>query len=170
MNRRFFLHAGLLGAAVLALSSCRKVEERLAERIRLEAVERIEPLGPTSAEVVVRVKNATRHTLGLEADELTSYCGESRVGTLVLQEPVEVPRRTTGSYPTRWRLKVADPLALYVLVRKVQAGALDAVDVSCTARGRGGPAAVKISRERMPLSEFLNTFGVSIHELENRWK
>ena len=166
MKKSCFLYAGLLAATILAAGSCRKAEERRSERIRLEAVERIEPLGPTRFEAVVRVKNATRHRLGLEAAELTVYCGANRAGTLVLEEPVEVPGRTTGSFDTRWRLKIADPLVLYALVRKVQAGEFGSIGVSYAAQGRGGPVPVNISRERMPLSEFLNTFDLDSKQLK----
>lgn len=62
------------------------------------------------------------------------------MGTIVLREPVEVPRRTTGSFRTLWRVKISDPLALYVLLRKVEAGDLSQIGVAYALEGRGGPA------------------------------
>ncbi len=50
-------------------------------------------------------------------------------------------------------------LALYVLARKVKSGDLSQVEVSYAVEGRGGPAPVKISRERMPLSDFFVHLG-----------
>ena len=61
-------------------------------------------------------------------------------------------------------------LALYVLARKVKSGDLSQVEVSYAVEGRGGPAPVKISRERMPLSDFLNTFGLTIEDVKKQLK
>ena len=41
------------------------------------------------------------------------------------------------------------------------------VGISFAVEGRGGPARVKISREMMPLSEFLNIFGLSLQDVKN---
>ena len=41
------------------------------------------------------------------------------------------------------------------------------IGVSFAIEGRGGPARVKISREMMPLSEFLNIFGLSLQDVKN---
>ena len=81
-----------------------------------------------------------------------------------------MPRRTTDSFRTLWQLKISDPLALYVLARKVKSGDLSQVEVSYAVEGCGGPAPVKISRERMPLSDFLNTFGLTIEDVKKQLK
>ena len=49
-------------------------------------------------------------------------------------------------------------------------GDLSQVEVSYAVEGRGGPAPVKISRERMPLSDFLNTFGLTIEDVKKQLK
>ena len=120
--------------------------------------------------MVVRVMNDTGYKLQLNMAEIDIYYSESRVGTIVLREPVEVPRRTTDSFRTLWRLKISDPMALYVLLRKVEAGDLSQVGVAYALEGRGGPAPVKISRDRMPLSDFLNTFGLTLQDVKNQLK
>ena len=61
-------------------------------------------------------------------------------------------------------------LRIYVLARKVKSGDLSQVEVSYAVEGRGGPAPVKISRERMPLSDFLNTFGLTIEDVKKQLK
>ena len=74
----------------------------------------------------------------------------------------------------RWQLpdmlQHLGALALYVLARKVKSGDLSQVEVSYAVEGRGGPAPVKISRERMPLSDFLNTFGLTIEDVKKQLK
>ena len=158
MIQRYSVYVLLLAVAV-SLSSCRRAVEKARRNIRFEGIERVERQGLTGAEVVVRVMNDT----GVD------YAG-GRVGTVVLREAVEVPRRTTDSFRTLWQLKISDPLALYVLARKVKSGDLSQVEVSYAVEGRGGPAPVKISRERMPLSDFLNTFGLTIEDVKKQLK
>ena len=165
MIQRYSVYVLLLAVAV-SLSSCRRAVEKARRNIRFEGIERVERQGLTGAEVVVRVMNDTGYKLVLDAAEMGVYYAGGRVGTVVLREAVEVPRRTTDSFRTLWQLKISDPLALYVLARKVKSGDLSQVEVE----GRGGPAPVKISRERMPLSDFLNTFGLTIEDVKKQLK
>ena len=150
--QRYSVYVLLLAVAV-SVSSCRRAVEKARRNIRFEGIEKVERQGLTGAEVVVRVMNDTGYKLVLDA-----------------AEAVEVPRRTTDSFRTLWRLKISDPLALYVLARKVRSGDLSQVEVSYAVEGRGGPAPVKISRERMPLSDFLNTFGLTIEDVKKQLK
>ena len=158
---------GLLLAVALSAGSCRRAAEKVGREVRFEGIERVERQGLTGAEIVVRVDNASGYRLALASAEIGIYYGEARVGTIVLCDPVEIERRTTASVPTLWRLRISDPLALYVMVRKVKAGEYGGVFVSCALEGRGGPVPVKFSREKMPLSDFLNIFGLSIRDIEN---
>ena len=162
--------SSLLLLAVILSTSCRKAVEKAQRNIRFEGIEKIERQGLTGAEMVVRVMNDTGYKLQLNMAEIDIYYSESRVGTIVLREPVEVPRRTTDSFRTLWRLKISDPMALYMLLRKVEAGDLSQVGVAYALEGRGGPAPVKISRDRMPLSDFLNTFGLTLQDVKNQLK
>lgn len=167
--RKYFFYLLLLAAAV-SMNSCRKAVEKAQRNIRFEGIEKIERQGLTGAEMVVRVMNNTGYKLVLAMAEIEVYYADSRVGTVVLREPVEVPRHTTDSFRTLWRLKMADPMALYVLLKKVESGDLSQVGIAYALEGRGGPAPVKISRERMPLSDFLNTFGLTLQDVKNQLK
>lgn len=164
----------LLGAAmltlVLTMGSCRRAIEKTAGKIRFEGIERVERQGLTGAEVVVRVDNGSGYRLTLTSAELGIFYARSLVGTIVLTEPVEIERRTTASLTTRWRLRISDPLALLVMAGKLKAGDYAQIALSCNLEGRGGPAPVNFSREMMPLSDFLNTFGLSIQDVENYLK
>lgn len=167
--RKFLLYLLLLAAAVSA-TSCRRAVEKAQRNIRFEGIEKIEWQGLTGAEIVVRVMNNTGYKLVLSMAEIDVYYADGRVGTVVLREPVEVPRHTTDSFRTLWRLKIADPMALYVLLKKAESGDLSQVGIAYALEGRGGPAPVKISRDRMPLSDFLNTFGLTIEDVKKQLK
>lgn len=53
----------------------------------------------------MRVMNNTGYKLVLDAAEIGIYYADGRVGSVVLREAVEVPRRTTDSFRTLWRLR-----------------------------------------------------------------
>ena len=150
--RKFLLYLLLVVTAV-SMGSCRKAVEKAQRNIRFEGIEKIERQGLTGAEMVVRVMNNTGYKLVLSMAEIDVYYADGRVGTVVLREPVEVPRHTTDSFRTLWRLKIADPMALYVLLKKAESGDLS-----------------QVSRDRMPLSDFLNTFGLTLQDVKNYLK
>ncbi len=77
-----------------------------------------------------------------------------------------MPRRTTQSVTTRWKFRIDNPLALYALSRKLRQDDFTEVEVGFRIRGRGGPAAVNIREERMPLPDFLRIFGADTADLK----
>lgn len=166
MLKRILL-IGLLLAATLPMASCRRAAEKAREKIRIEAVESVQRMGFSGAEAVVHVKNGTRYRLALQEARFDIFYSDRRVVTFRLHEAVEVPRRTTGRVVTRWKMSVPDPLAYLALSGRLRAGDISRVAVSCEIVGRGGPARVNISHEMMPLSDFLNIFGLKFQDLKN---
>ena len=164
---RKWLYCILLTAMVLPMVSCRRAVEKARRNIRLEAVEKVERKGMGGAEAVVRVKNGTGYKLVLERAKVDLFYAGSRVMSITLHGRVEVPRRTTGSFTSLWRVRTTDPMAYYVMVKKILADDISQVAVSFAVEGRGGPASVKNSEEMVPLSEFLNIFGLSLQDVKN---
>ena len=157
----------LLLGVVLPLGSCRRMAEKAQRNIRLEAVEKARRQGLSGAEIVLRIKNGTGHKLKLEKASLTVYYAGVVVTKVALREPAEAPRRATASVTTLWRIRTSDPMALHVMTKKIREDDISKIGVSFAVEGRGGPARVKISREMMPLSEFLNIFGLSLNDVKN---
>lgn len=157
----------LLFSAVLPLGSCRRAAEKARRNIRLEAVEEARRQGLSGAEVVLRIKNDTGHKLKLEKASFSVFYAGGGVTKVALREPAEVPRRTTASVATLWRIRTSDPMALHVMTKKIREDDISKIGVSFSVEGRGGPARVKISQEMMPLSEFLNIFGLSLNDIKN---
>lgn len=115
---RKWLYCILLTAMVLPMVSCRRAVEKARRNIRLEAVEKVERKGMGGAEAVVRVKNGTGYKLVLERAKVDLFYAGSRVMSIILHGRVEVPRRTTGSFTSLWRVRTTDPMAYYVMVKK----------------------------------------------------
>lgn len=167
--KRVWIYTLLLAVALMA-GSCRRSVEKVARKIRFEGIEHVQLQGLTTAEVVARIDNGSAYRLSLSAARIDLYYADALVGRLVLDEPVEIDRRTEASLQTRWRLQISDPLTLFVLYRKVKAGDYDRIALSCDIEGRGGPAPLRFSREKMPVSEFLTTFGLSVQDVQNYLK
>ena len=156
----------LLSALVLPMSSCRRAVEKARRNMRIEAVEKVERQGLSGAEVVVRVTNNTGYKVVLKQARVDVFYAGNLVTSVLLRKPVEVPRRTTGSVSSLWKMRTPDPM-LYALKKKLRQGEAARVGVSFSVEGRGGPSPVKISEQMMPLSEFLNIFGLSLQDVKN---
>ena len=157
----------LLSVVVLPMSSCRRAVEKARRNMRIEAVEKVERQGLSGAEVVVRVMNNTGYKVVLKQARVDVFYAGNLVTSILLRKPVEVPRRTTGSVSSLWKMRTPDPMALYALKKKLRQGEAARVGVSFSVEGRGGPSPVKISEQMMPLSEFLNIFGLSLQDVKN---
>lgn len=164
---RRVLLLSVMSALALMCGSCRKAVERAREKIRIEAVESVGQRGLTGIDATVRVANGTRHRLLLESARLDLYYDGTRAGSVMLCDAVEVPKRTTASVRTQWRVRIADPLASYALARRVRRGDLSPVRVSYAIDGRGGPVPVHVAEEMVPLSQFLSNFGLTVEDLKN---
>ena len=158
----------LLLSVVIALSfgSCRRAAERAAQKIHIDALERIERKGLTGAEAVLRITNGTGYKLEVQRADFTLYYAGQRVGTIRLHEGIEVGKRTVESIATRWKISIDNPIALLLAGRALQADDPSQITVSCLIEGRGGPARVNIEREKMPLSDFLNIFGTTLQDVK----
>ena len=158
-----------LAAAILltAAVSCRQAVEQARHEIGIETVERIERRGLAGAVAVLRVRNDSERTLVLRHARIGVSYGGAPVCELELRDPVRVPRRTTGSVTTLWRVRADDPMALYVLERRIREGDLERIGIRYDLRGRGGAVSVNISGKMTSLSDFLNTFGLSEDDLKN---
>lgn len=163
--RRLWVGVLLAGVLCGAMTSCRRAVERAGERIRVEGIDRIQLHGLSGADLTLRVRNDNRFGIQLQEASLELWYGGAYVGTISLREGAEVPRRSLGLVVTRWRFRVADPLALYALSRRVAGCRPDGIEVSFRVKGRGGPASVNIREERMPLSDFLRIFGLTCEKL-----
>ena len=161
------LQLTLLLALVLPMSACRKAAQKAASKIRLEAVERVTPKGFTAVEAVLRVANGTSYKLALEQATIRIHYRQSDVLVLTLHEAVGLGKKRTESLTTRWKVQIADPLALLLLARDVKSGDPSQIAVSARIEGRGGPARVNLDRQMVPLSEFLRTFDLSMEDLNN---
>ncbi|MBQ1939605.1 MAG: hypothetical protein II362_05290 [Alistipes sp.] len=149
----------------VTLSSCRKTMEKMREKVEFIGVEDVRLVGLTSLEIDFSARNDTAYNLVVKEATITLLNTSTELGALHLSEPVTVKSRTTGTFTSRWRIEIGNPLQLLSLASKLRNNDLSGLFVSIDVDGRGGPVPVNISRERVPLSEILSKFGADISDL-----
>ncbi len=166
MKKNVILSISLILLA-LTFGSCRRMAEEAIQKIRIEAVEDFRLIGLTNAEMGLRIANDTRHNIKLNEAELTIHYKERPVITLQLQGGIKINKRTTETIATRWKLK-AEVLAIMLVARDIRNDDPSQIRVSFRIEGHSGLVGFDISQEKMPLSEFLPTFGLTWQEFKKR--
>lgn len=151
----------LLVGLSLLFSSCSGTVQKMRRKVKLEGIEDVRPTSLSSVRIDFRIMNQTAYNLHLKDAVAHLYYRDNCIGTMRLKERVEVPKRTASEvFPTDWAVEIGNPLSLIPILGKVRSGDLSELWVDLELEGRGGPVPVNLSREKMPLSDFLRTFGV----------
>lgn len=166
MKQRSFLW--LLVGLSLLLSSCSGTVQKMRRKVKLEGIEDVRPTSLSSVRIDFRIMNQTAYNLHLKDAVAHLYYRDNCIGTMRLKERVEVPKRTASElFTTDWAVEIGNPLSLLPILGKVRSGDLSELWVDLELEGRGGPVPVNLSREKMPLSDFLRTFGVDTDNMMN---
>lgn len=150
----------LLAAAATALGGC---GHDLAREVRLEATD-AKVYGTAGADVTLRAANRGDRALCFDGAELRLIYRGGEVLRATLRDTVAVTPRWEGEVRTRWRLCVPDRAALYAVRRKLQRAETQGMAVAVVLQVRADGRMKKIGR-RMPLSDFLNIFGLRPEDL-----
>lgn len=146
-------------------TSCRQTVEKMREKVEFIGVEDVRLAGLTSLEIDFSARNDTAYNLVVKEATITLWNNSSELGALHLAEPVTVTSRTTATFTSTWRIEIGNPLQLISLASKLRNNDPSGLYISVDVSGRGGPMPVKISREKMPLSEILRKFGAEMGDL-----
>ena len=159
LKRLHILCLALLAAATLG--GCHRY---LAREVRIVPKD-VETYGSAGADVTLNVANRGGRPLRFEAAALSLAYDGGEVLRATLRDTVTVASGWEGDVRMRCRLRVPDRAALYAVQRKLQRAETQRMTVSFALRLRVGDAVKKIGRRRMPLSDFLNTFGLRPEDL-----
>ncbi len=166
MKQRLLLW--LLVGFSLLFSSCSGTVQKMRRKVKLEGIEDVRPTSLSSVRIDFRIMNQTAYNLHLKDAVAHLYYRDNCIGTMRLKERVEVPKRTASEvFTTDWAVEIGNPLSLLPILGKVRSGDLSELWVDLELEGRGGPVPVNLSREKMPLSDFLRTFGVDTDNMMN---
>ena len=147
--------------AVAALGGCNRY---LAREVHVEATQ-IETYGSAGADVTLQAVNRGGRALRLEASEFTLAYDSGEVLRAQLMDTVTLLPCWEGAVRLRYRLRIPDRAALHAVRQKLARGQTQRFSVTFSLRLRVGDATKKIGSRRMPLSDFLNTFGLRPEDL-----
>lgn len=171
MKRVFFV---IIVIAVLAFTgvSCnrQKKEAEIREKFKVEKVESFRANGLTSYDLGLLVTNSTRHEFTLESGFIDVFYAGSKLGTIVADDAVTVPKRATTSIQLPLTLNIGNPLAIYGAYGKIQQGEIDKITLSLTAQIKVAGIKQTVERKNIPLSTVLAMFGVDASDLKNALK
>lgn len=118
--------------------------------------------GWAGADLTLRIGNRSAHDLHIRAAEITFCYDETFVGTATLTRETVIPKHSSDLHRTRWRLRVEDPAAAMLILKRIEAHDYDRIAIGYTVTAKAGAAKRTFSAEMVPLSIFLATFGASI--------
>lgn len=158
----------LLIAFSLGLGSCSKTVNKMRQKVALQGIEDVRVVSLSAVQIDFRIQNETAYNLHLKDAVAHLYYRDEVIGTMTLRDRVEVPHKTKSEvFPTMWNVDLGNPLKLLPILGKVRNGDLSELWVNLELEGRGGPVPVNLSRQKMPLSDFLRTFGVDATNFTN---
>ena len=150
----------------LLLISCRGAVEEARQNVHIGAAQEIERQGLRGARVVFPVENGLNRKIVIKQADLTIYDAGARMVGISSREKIIIARAASGEVETLWRIDPADPLSGEALMRKLRQKELDSLTVSYIIKGHAGLAPIKIRAEAMPFCEFLNTFGLTLDDVQ----
>lgn len=153
MKRALTVKAALLVGALL-LSACGGVVRKLGP---VEPVE-FDRHGWSGADLTLRIGNGSAHDLRIRAAKVTFYYDEAFIGTATLMRETVVPKRSHDLHRTRWRLRVEDPAAAMLLLKRIETHDYDRIAVEYAFTAKVGIVRRTFSADMVPLSIFLATF------------
>lgn len=166
-----FVTVAMVMVLILTGTSCnrsKKGENRGAKpEFKIEKVESINPKGITSYDVQLLVKNSTRYGCMLQQATVDVFYSGSKLGSVLSDEEVEVPKRTTASVTLPIVLKIDNPIALYGAYGKIQRGEIDKITLALKATVKVAGVKRTVERNNIPLSEVLSMFGADASDLKN---
>ncbi len=154
------LHIALLLAVVAVLGGC---DRYLAREVRIDATH-AKVYATAGADVTFRVINRGDRPLRFDGAELRLIYEGGEVLHATLRDTVAAAHRRESEVRTRWRLRIPDRAALYAVGRKLQRAETQGMTVALALRVCVDGRMKKYDR-RMPLSDFLNTFGLRPEDL-----
>ena len=134
-----------------------------ARKVRFEGIGDFDRHGWAGADVTLNVANGSAHRVSATEARVVFYYRGAFVGEAKLMGRAAAAKHAVSSVPTRWKFRVNDPAAAYMLLKRIEERRYEGISLDVQARVRLGWAARRISFEGIPLSDFIRTFGEPEH-------
>lgn len=160
----------LLAVAVSCNSAKKSFEESIRDKVKVEKVENFSANSLTSYDLTLRVVNDTRITFQIEDSTVDIFYAGSKLGSIVSDAVVEVPKRAATSVDLPLSLTIENPLAIYGAYSKIQRGEIDRITISLKTTVKAAGTRRIIERNNIPLASVLSMFGADASDIQKLLK
>lgn len=144
----------------LLCTSIESVAQGREQVLAIEGITRVTHLSSSGANLYLRVRNNSRHTIVAKRGEIDIMVDGNVKSTISLRDKVVVAKGHEGEILLPLRFRSTSALTLQSLLRRIAEG--ESQNISVTYRLRGGTRLIKrnFRGEDIAISEFLDTFAI----------
>lgn len=161
MNRFIkYLFGTLIALATLGLSSCNKERDKVERPDKLEVVslDKIDGNLNEGLKVTMTVRNNSGFNVRISAAEAFLQYKSRKIGRLVANGEVVLPRRSTTQVVVPIRITVPNLLISAAAFKLINEGKYDDFTINYNATVHAGKITMKMKDESMTLKEFIKGF------------
>ncbi len=147
--------------ATVSFSSCsaQKMQERIKEKLKIEAIENISGSIGSGWVITLRVRNDSSFSPVLTHGEGDIYVDGAKTAYVMLLSPVELPKHSTSSVEVPLSITIHSPLKALALLMRLSQRNFDNIDIAFKASVKAMGAERSIVVERVGVNAILNQFG-----------
>lgn len=162
MKKIFSLRLIAAIAVLLTFCGCNKesMRQRIAEKLRVESLEKVSGNLADGWVITLRVKNMTRYTPILTDGTAEVRYNDRKVARVRLAGEVAIPKRSESiAVEVPVDLTLSNPLQAYALWNAVRKGSYSGIDVSIDGHVKVAGAVRPIVADRIPLETLMRKLG-----------
>lgn len=151
----------MLLLTTVSFSSCsaQKMQERMQEKLKIEAIENISGSIGSGWIITLRVRNDSSFSPVLTRGEGDIYIDGTKTAYVMLLSPVELPKHSTSSIDVPLSITIHSPLKAIALLMRLSQRNFDNIDIAFKASVKAMGAERNIVVERVGVNAILNQFG-----------
>lgn len=145
----------------VGLSSCsaQKMQERLQEKLEIEAIEDISGAIGSGWVITLRVRNDSSLSPSLTRGEGDIYVDGTKTAYVMLMSPVKLPKKSTSSIEVPLSISIHSPLKALSLLMRLSQRNFDNIEISFKASVQAIGAERDIAVDRVSVNTILSKFG-----------
>lgn len=129
-----------------------------ARKVRLAGIGSFDRHAWSGADLTLEIENMSGHNIAIERAGVVFYYQGACVGEALLMGRAVAARRSLSPVATRWKFRVPDPAAAFVLTRRIEERNYEGITLDIRAKVRVGWASRSFSVSSLPVSDFIRTF------------
>ena len=140
----------------LLFSSCLNVDD-----IQVVGVERFDIKSMSKLELGIEVKNDSKRKIKIKSAGLELHQGDKHILSLIVNQEVLVPRMSQSVIDIPIHLKLRQPILSMLIVSDLDKYK-SSLSISGEVRVKVGVMTKKFTLKEMPVSQFIDTFGIDL--------